>query len=96
MYHFSVALGSRLKAVILHDCEGSKENITIHGQSGVLIRSTLMHFILSWTDGFIDLVIQSGRKPNEYKAFCRTVDAADKTDSLTVCFCDRGYHYGCQ
>ena len=37
-----------------------------------------------------DLVIQPGRKRNEYSAFCQMVDAADH-GSLAVYICDRGY-----
>jgi len=40
---------------------------------------------------FTDLVIQPGRKRNEYSAFCQMVDAADKADPPTVYFCDMGY-----
>lgn len=39
---------------------------------------------------FTDLVIQPGRKRNEYSAFCRMVDAAD-CGSLAIYLCDRGY-----
>ncbi|SHK37478.1 transposase [Hespellia stercorisuis] len=40
---------------------------------------------------FQDIVIQSGRKHNEYSAFCEMVDAADATDPATIYICDRGY-----
>lgn len=39
---------------------------------------------------FTDLVIQPGRKRNEYSAFCQMVDAADY-GSLVIYLCDRGY-----
>lgn len=40
---------------------------------------------------FTDLIIQPGRKRNEYSAFCGLVDAADDNDPKTVYFCDMGY-----
>lgn len=40
---------------------------------------------------FTDLVIQPGRKRNEYRAFCDMVDAAGQTVPRTVYFCDMGY-----
>ncbi len=40
---------------------------------------------------FTDLVIQPGRKRNEYQAFCSMVDAADPKEPATVYFGDRGY-----
>lgn len=40
---------------------------------------------------FTDLIIQPGRKRNEYRAFCEMVDAADNNDAKTVYFCDMGY-----
>lgn len=40
---------------------------------------------------FTDLVIQPGRKRNEYSSFCQMVDSADKTEPATVYFCDMGY-----
>lgn len=40
---------------------------------------------------FTDLIVQPGRKRNEYTAFCQMVDVADKTDPLTIYFCDMGY-----
>lgn len=40
---------------------------------------------------FNDLVIQPGRKRNEYSAFCQMVDAVDPDDPATIYLCDRGY-----
>lgn len=40
---------------------------------------------------FTNLVIQPGRKRNEYAAFCEMVDAAPKSDPPTVYFADMGY-----
>lgn len=40
---------------------------------------------------FTNLVVQPGRKRNEYAAFCGMVDAAPKSDPLTVYFADMGY-----
>ena len=40
---------------------------------------------------FTNLVIQPGRKRNEYAAFCEMVDAAPKSGPLTVYFADMGY-----
>lgn len=40
---------------------------------------------------FTDLVIQPGRKRNEYRAFCEMVDSADSNAPATVYFGDRGY-----
>lgn len=40
---------------------------------------------------FTDLIIQPGRKRNEYSAFCQMVDAADVNNPKTVYFCDMGY-----
>lgn len=40
---------------------------------------------------FTDLIIQPGRKRNEYSAFCGLVDAADDNDPKTIYFCDMGY-----
>lgn len=40
---------------------------------------------------FTDLIIQPGKKQNEYSAFCQMVDAAGKTGSATVYFCDMNY-----
>lgn len=40
---------------------------------------------------FTDLVIQPGRKRNEYSAFCQMVDAADSGGPMAVYICDRGY-----
>lgn len=40
---------------------------------------------------FTDLVIQPGRKRNEYSAFCQMVDAASSDGSIAVYICDRGY-----
>ena len=39
---------------------------------------------------FTDLVVQPGRKRNEYNAFCQMVDRA-VTDVLVIYLCDRGY-----
>lgn len=39
---------------------------------------------------FTDLVIQPGRKRNEYSAFCQMVDRCD-TSSPVIYLCDRGY-----
>lgn len=40
---------------------------------------------------FTNLVIQPGRKRNEYAAFCEMVDAAGKSGSPTIYFADMGY-----
>ncbi|MDD3797503.1 MAG: IS4 family transposase [Lachnospiraceae bacterium] len=40
---------------------------------------------------FQDIVIQPGRKHNEYSAFCEMVDTADAADPATIYICDRGY-----
>ena len=40
---------------------------------------------------FTDLVIQPGRKRNEYSAFCQMVDAAGSGGPTVVYICDRGY-----
>lgn len=40
---------------------------------------------------FTNLVIQSGRKRNEYAAFCEMVDSAPRSGSPTVYFADMGY-----
>lgn len=40
---------------------------------------------------FTDLVIQPGRKRNEYSAFCQMVDAAGGDGTKTIYICDRGY-----
>jgi len=40
---------------------------------------------------FTNLVIQPGRKRNEYAAFCEMVDAAGNDGSPTVYFADMGY-----
>lgn len=40
---------------------------------------------------FTDLIIQPGKKQNEYSAFCQMVDAAGKTGPATVYFCDMNY-----
>lgn len=40
---------------------------------------------------FTDLVIQPGRKRNEYSAFCQMVDAAGREETPTVYFGDMGY-----
>lgn len=40
---------------------------------------------------FTDLVIQPGRKRNEYSAFCQMVDAAGREEPATVYFGDMGY-----
>lgn len=40
---------------------------------------------------FTDLVIQPGRKRNEYRAFCEMVDRADTDAPPTIYLCDRGY-----
>lgn len=40
---------------------------------------------------FTDLVIQPGRKRNEYSAFCEMVDRADNTKTTAIYLCDRGY-----
>lgn len=39
---------------------------------------------------FTDLVLQPGRKRNEYSAFCQMVDQ-DTTQNPTIYMCDRGY-----
>ena len=40
---------------------------------------------------FNDLVIQPGRKRNEYSAFCEMVDSADSAGPASIYICDRGY-----
>lgn len=40
---------------------------------------------------FTDLVIQPGRKRNEYRAFCQMVDSAGRPGPPTVYFCDMGH-----
>ena len=40
---------------------------------------------------FMNLVIQPGRKRNEYAAFCEMVDSAPRSGSPTVYFADMGY-----
>lgn len=40
---------------------------------------------------FTDLVIQPGRKHNEYSAFCQMVDAAESGGPAAIYICDRGY-----
>lgn len=40
---------------------------------------------------FTDLVVQPGRKRNEYSAFCQMVDAAGRDAQNTIYICDRGY-----
>lgn len=40
---------------------------------------------------FNDLVIQPGRKRNEYSAFCEMVDSADPAGPASIYICDRGY-----
>ena len=40
---------------------------------------------------FTDLVIQPGRKRNEYSAFAEMVDASDSADPTAIYLCDRGY-----
>lgn len=40
---------------------------------------------------FTDLVVQPGRKRNEYSAFCQMVDAAGSADGPAIYICDRGY-----
>lgn len=40
---------------------------------------------------FTDLVIQPGRKRNEYSAFCQMVDTAGSGGPTAVYICDRGY-----
>lgn len=40
---------------------------------------------------FIDMVIQPGRKRNEYAAFCQMVDAAGNDGSATIYIADMGY-----
>ncbi len=40
---------------------------------------------------FINLVVQPGRKRNEYAAFCEMVDAAGSDEPPTVYFADMGY-----
>lgn len=40
---------------------------------------------------FTNLVIQPGRKRNEYSAFCQMVDGADSNGPTAVYICDRGY-----
>lgn len=40
---------------------------------------------------FTNLVIQPGRKRNEYAAFCEMVDAAGSNGPLTIYFADMGY-----
>ncbi len=40
---------------------------------------------------FTNLVIQPGRKRNEYSAFCEMVDAAGNDGPLTIYFADMGY-----
>ena len=40
---------------------------------------------------FTNLVIQPGRKRNEYAAFCEMVDAAGSNEPSTVYFADMGY-----
>lgn len=40
---------------------------------------------------FTDLVIQPGRRCNEYSAFCKMVDVSHSDDPETIYLCDRGY-----
>ena len=40
---------------------------------------------------FTDLVIQPGRKRNEYSSFCQMVDAADQNAPKSIYICDMGY-----
>lgn len=40
---------------------------------------------------FTDLVIQPGRKRNEYSAFCQMVGAASSDGPIAVYICGRGY-----
>ena len=40
---------------------------------------------------FTNLVVQPGRKRNEYAAFCQMVDAAGKSGPATIYFADMGY-----
>lgn len=40
---------------------------------------------------FTDIVVQPGRKRNEYAAFCQMVDSVGKDDPPTVFFADMGY-----
>jgi len=40
---------------------------------------------------FTDLVIQPGRKRNEYSAFCQMTDAAGSGGPAAIYICDRGY-----
>lgn len=40
---------------------------------------------------FTNIVVQPGRKRNDYAAFCEMVDSADKNDPPTLYFADMGY-----
>lgn len=51
-----------------------------------------MNFFFSMLDRrFTDVVVQPGRKRNEYGAFCQMVDTAGKTEAPAVYFADMGY-----
>lgn len=63
-----------------------------NGKSTLGFNQIHVNFFFSILDRrFTDVIVQPGRKRNEYSAFCQAVDAAGGGDVPTIYFADMGY-----
>ncbi len=94
-YHLIACDGS--SADIFRDPNDPDTFFEPNGKSTKGFNQIYMNFFYSILDRrFTDIVVQPGRKRNEYSAFCNMVDAAGHTQNPVIYIGDRGYaSYNC-